>query len=134
MGAGTIADIFEPYERGRAFSYYSCGALIGPAVGPIIGGYLNEGLGWRSNFWFLSILCFCTWLGFVFFLPETWRPSSPPAIIEEKEPTSTTSSTSSTINQDTLDKKKRRFINPIGALKLFLYPNIALTIAFVGVL
>lgn len=132
MGAGTIADIFEPHERGRAFSYYTCGALIGPAVGPIIGGYLNEGLGWRSNFWFLSIFCFCTWLGFVFFLPETWRPSIPPPV-EEKETKSSNSSTSSTINQEIVEKKKR-FINPIGALKLFLYPNIALTIGFVGVL
>lgn len=33
MGAGTIADIFEPKERGRAFSYYTCGPLLGPALG-----------------------------------------------------------------------------------------------------
>lgn len=133
MGAGTIADIFEPHERGRGFAYYTCGVLIGPAIGPIIGGYLNQGLGWRSNFWFLSIFSFCTWLGFVFFLPETWRPSPPP-VIEEKQPASSSSSTSSTINQETVEKKTRRFINPIGALKLLLYPNIALTVAFVGVL
>jgi len=33
MGAGTIADIFEPHERGRAFAFYTCGPLLGPAIG-----------------------------------------------------------------------------------------------------
>lgn len=33
MGAGTIADIFKPQERGRAFAYYSCGSLLGPTLG-----------------------------------------------------------------------------------------------------
>ena len=30
MGAGTISDIYEPHERGRAFAYYVMGALLGP--------------------------------------------------------------------------------------------------------
>jgi hypothetical protein len=29
MGAGTIADIFEPQERGRAFALYTTGPLLG---------------------------------------------------------------------------------------------------------
>jgi MFS family permease len=162
MGAGTIADIFEPHERGRAFAYYTCGPLLGPAIGPIIGGYLNQGLGWRSNFWFLSIFCFLTWLGIVFFLPETWRasPSVPPATVDplkdhhEKKPSVTGSSSSSSsttstkqdenieiqakedmeIKQQQKKKKARRAVNPIGALRLLKFPNIALAVTFVGVL
>lgn len=135
MGAGTIADIFEPHERGRAFAFYTCGPLLGPALGPIIGGYLNQGLGWRSNFWFLSIFCFITWLGIIFFLPETWRPTQP-VINQEKISTSSSSSTTSTFNQETIEKpeKRSRLVNPIGALKLLYYPNIALAVTFVGVL
>ncbi|KAI9269650.1 major facilitator superfamily domain-containing protein [Helicostylum pulchrum] len=141
MGAGTIADIFEPGERGRAFAYYTCGPLLGPALGPIIGGYLNEGLGWRSNFWFLAIFCFMTWLGIVFFLPETWRApiTSDSDITLHEKPASLDSS--STLNQDTVSvkkpppvEKKKKIVNPIGALKLFLFPNIALAVSFVGVL
>jgi hypothetical protein len=33
LGAGTISDIYEPHERGRAFSWYTCGPLLGPALG-----------------------------------------------------------------------------------------------------
>ncbi|KAK4514636.1 ATPase [Mucor velutinosus] len=149
MGAGTIADIFEPHERGRAFAFYTCGPLLGPAIGPIIGGYLNQGLGWRSTFWFLSIFVFLTWLGIVFFLPETWRaspPAAPVAAIIEK-PISPTSSNmehpeehldkdieAQKPKEQEAAKKKTRFVNPIGALRLLRYPNIALAVTFVGIL
>lgn len=153
MGAGTISDIFESHERGRAFAYYTCGPLLGPALGPIIGGYLNQGLGWRSNFWFLAIFCFMTWLGILFFLPETWRPAATatpvtPSDITLNEKTAVAASintTTSTLNLETssnttksslsdLMKKKSRFVNPIGALNLLRYPNISLAVTFVGVL
>lgn len=153
MGAGTISDIFESHERGRAFAYYTCGPLLGPALGPIIGGYLNQGLGWRSNFWFLAIFCFMTWLGILFFLPETWRPAATatpvtPSDITLNEKTAVAASidtTTATLNLETssnttksslsdLMKKKSRFVNPIGALNLLRYPNISLAVTFVGVL
>ncbi|KAI8369847.1 major facilitator superfamily domain-containing protein [Choanephora cucurbitarum] len=121
MGAGTIADIFEPHERGRAFAYYTCGPLLGPAIGPIVGGYLNQGLGWRSIFWFLSIVILFLWLAIVLVLPETWRASVDKNANQDLE------------NQDP-EKKKRAFVNPIGALKLFMFPNIALTVSFTGML
>lgn len=37
MGAGTLSDVFEAHERGNAFAWYTCGPLLGPALGPIIG-------------------------------------------------------------------------------------------------
>ncbi|KAI8369662.1 major facilitator superfamily domain-containing protein [Blakeslea trispora] len=120
MGAGTIADIFEPHERGRAFAYYTCGPLLGPAIGPIIGGYLNQGFGWQSNFWFLSIVIFILWIAIILILPETWRAS-----IDKN--------TNQNIESQEPEKKKRTLVNPIGALKLFLYPNIALTISFTSI-
>lgn len=59
-GAGVIADISEPHERGMLFAYFNLGALLGPTVGPVIGGALAQGLGWRAIFWFLVIIaCIC---------------------------------------------------------------------------
>ena len=52
VGAGTIADIWEVKERGRAMGIFYLGPLCGPLLAPIIGGALNEGLGWRSVQWF----------------------------------------------------------------------------------
>lgn len=55
LGAGSIADLFVPEERGAAMSIYSMGPLMGPVVGPIAGGYLAEAAGWRWIFWVISI-------------------------------------------------------------------------------
>lgn len=95
---GTISDCWEVTERGAAFSFLFVGQFFGPLVGkvtttsnvysnniftclllqfiiigPIIGGGLTTGLGWRSTFWFCvayGLFLFC----FLFvFLPETYR-------------------------------------------------------------
>jgi MFS family permease len=99
---------------------------------------LNQGLGWRSNFYFLAIFGFLTWLGIVFGLPETWRASP---LMTEKAPAKDTSSQkeaqvefSEDIETQSVQKKKRKFVNPIAALRLLLFPNIALAVTFVGVL
>jgi multidrug resistance protein len=55
LGAGSIADLFVPEERGAAMSIYSMGPLMGPVVGPIAGGYLAEAAGWRWIFWAISM-------------------------------------------------------------------------------
>lgn len=55
LGAGSIADLFVPEERGAAMSIYSMGPLMGPVVGPIAGGYLAEAAGWRWIFWVISM-------------------------------------------------------------------------------
>lgn len=39
VGAGTIADIWEVKERGRAMGIFYLGPLCGPLLSPIIGGY-----------------------------------------------------------------------------------------------
>ncbi|KAI8093062.1 major facilitator superfamily domain-containing protein [Halteromyces radiatus] len=73
IGAGTIADITTPEERGSYQGWYSLGFTLGPAIGPAMGGLISRYLGWRCIFWSLSISCMLHWLLLVFFLPETLR-------------------------------------------------------------
>lgn len=73
VGAGTIADVWEPKERGRAIGIFYLGPLCGPLLAPIIGGALNQALGWRSIQWFLVVLGSCILLFLIFYLPETLR-------------------------------------------------------------
>ena len=77
VGAGTIADIWEVKERGRAMGIFYLGPLCGPLFAPILGGVLAEELGWRSTQWFLVIYGSMTLLVLVFVLPETLLPRSP---------------------------------------------------------
>ncbi|KZT53351.1 MFS general substrate transporter [Calocera cornea HHB12733] len=72
IGAGTLADIFEPRERGSMMGVYYAAGLLGPSLGPLLGGALTSGLGWRSTFWFLVIFAGCTLVLFIFF-KDTFR-------------------------------------------------------------
>jgi predicted MFS family arabinose efflux permease len=49
------------------------GALTAPALGPTIGGLLTHFLGWRSVFWFLTIISGSYLIVFIVFMPETSR-------------------------------------------------------------
>ncbi|KAK2753048.1 hypothetical protein FQN55_005008 [Onygenales sp. PD_40] len=71
IGAGTIADIWEPRERGRAMGIFYLGPLCGPLLAPIIGGAISQPWGWRSTQWFLTIYGGVTLLMIIFALPET---------------------------------------------------------------
>ncbi|KAI0768871.1 MFS general substrate transporter [Irpex lacteus] len=72
IGAATLADIYEPHERGTMMGIYYCAPLIGPALGPILGGALTQGFDWRATFWFLSIVIGSVLFVFVFF-KDTFR-------------------------------------------------------------
>ena len=70
----VVADITTSAERGQYIGFVTLSAILGPSLGPLIGGALTDSLGWRSIFWFLTI-CAGVYLALiVVFLPETCRP------------------------------------------------------------
>ncbi|XWW92096.1 hypothetical protein V2A60_000018 [Cordyceps javanica] len=79
VGAGTIADIWEPRERGMAMSMFYLGPLLGPLFAPIIGGALSQAFGWQSTMWFLAIYGGVIVVMLTLLLPETLaRTAAPP--------------------------------------------------------
>jgi len=50
VGMAIIAELFEPEERGKALGVWGTGIMIGPAIGPTLGGYLTDAFSWRSIF------------------------------------------------------------------------------------
>jgi MFS family permease len=50
-----ISDYFPSERRATALSVYSAGLYVGILVGFLMGGYLNEQLGWRTAFFVLGI-------------------------------------------------------------------------------
>ncbi|MBC7542718.1 MAG: MFS transporter [Candidatus Sericytochromatia bacterium] len=59
LGAGAmfpstmaiVGEIFSPAERGRASAYFGPVFLVGGLLGPVIGGFIVDGLGWRWVFY-----------------------------------------------------------------------------------
>ncbi|KAI4717454.1 MFS general substrate transporter [Aureobasidium sp. EXF-10727] len=71
---GSINDIVVEEYRALAFSIWSIGPLNGPVVGPIIGGFTYQYLGWRWTNWLVMILAGVAF-GFVAVVKETYGPS-----------------------------------------------------------
>ncbi|KAH6634906.1 major facilitator superfamily domain-containing protein [Chaetomium sp. MPI-SDFR-AT-0129] len=74
IGSGTIADLMPKEERGRAVSVWSVGTILGPMVGPIIGGYVSEVAGWKWVFWGVAIVIALATIAAFFILRETYPP------------------------------------------------------------
>ncbi|TVY16897.1 Itaconate transport protein [Lachnellula arida] len=73
LGYGVVADISSSAERGKYMGILGAGTMMGPAIGPVIGGILTQFLGWRSVFWFLVIIAGCFLVPFALTVPETGR-------------------------------------------------------------
>lgn len=44
---GVVADIWPVRQRGNAMVVLSAAPFFGPALGPIVGGFISESYGWR---------------------------------------------------------------------------------------
>ncbi|KAI9740842.1 MAG: hypothetical protein M1818_004447 [Claussenomyces sp. TS43310] len=145
VGAGTVADIWEVEERGRAIGIFYLGPLMGPLLAPIIGGVLAEFLGWRSTQWFLVIYGAILIVLLTFCLPETLA-SSKPAIVPPTLPSHETKSslqpklTRTSTPQSVQVKAKsyisvlnRCFFEPLAVLYYLRFPAVALTVYYASI-
>jgi len=71
LGSSVIGDIFRPVERGTALGWFLSGTLIGPALGPFIGGITVTYRSWRYLFWIQTALGGWATVLVLFLLPET---------------------------------------------------------------
>lgn len=49
-GMAMISEVFPPEEKGKAIGIWGVGVILGPTIGPTLGGYLTKTFGWRSIF------------------------------------------------------------------------------------
>lgn len=110
VGATVIGDIYRPVERGTAYGWFLSGTLIGPALGPFIGGIIVTYASWRNIFWLQTALAGFSAIGIIILVPETIhrRRSDDLAGLGRKEKA----------------KKLWSWINPWRVVVLFRYPNI----------
>src|ERR1700733_6807568 len=73
IGTGTLADLYEPAERGSKIGLYYAAPLLGLSLGPILGGSLTQGFNWRAVFWFLVIFAGLNFFSFLVFFNDTFR-------------------------------------------------------------
>ncbi|KAJ4340247.1 hypothetical protein N0V95_007541 [Ascochyta clinopodiicola] len=74
IGGGVLSDCFHAEQRGKAISIYSLAPLLGPAIGPIAGGFISENTTWRWCFYATTIFTAVVQCFGVAFLQETYAP------------------------------------------------------------
>ena len=73
-----LLDIYPPEKHGFAFALWGMGIMIGPILGPIVGGYLTECYSWRWVFYVNVPFGILAFLGLLFFLKESVLDKSKP--------------------------------------------------------
>ncbi|KAK7403159.1 Synaptic vesicle transporter SVOP [Neonectria punicea] len=72
---GTLADLWRNEERGVPMAAFSAAPFIGPAIGPLVGGFLSDAAGWRWLYWIQLIMAGVVWVLITFTVPETYTPT-----------------------------------------------------------
>ncbi|KAG9318304.1 major facilitator superfamily domain-containing protein [Chiua virens] len=73
IAAATLADIYEPHERGTKMGIYYAAPLLGTSAGPFLGGIFAQAFGWRAVFWFALIAGGVVLVSLVIFFKDSFR-------------------------------------------------------------
>lgn len=139
VGAGTIADVWESFERGRAMGYFYLGPLCGPLLAPIVGGVIAETLGWRATQWALAIYGILIWILIFFALPETLKAKkdliaqAAHEANESSRPPLTRASTRESVqrkSKEYIRVLRMMFIDPLAVLAYLRFPLVILCVYY----
>ncbi|KAH6611798.1 major facilitator superfamily domain-containing protein [Boeremia exigua] len=72
---GVISDMFDASERGLALSLFAAAPFLGPVLGPIVSGFINQNLGWRWVQGVMAAFNGAVWISGTLLIPETYAPT-----------------------------------------------------------
>ena len=71
LSQSTMMDIYPMEQRGQAMAIWGMGVMVGPILGPTLGGYLTEMYNWRYVFYINLPFGILATLGLLFFMPRS---------------------------------------------------------------
>src|SRR3954454_18619897 len=75
LSQAVLLDSWPKEKHGSAMALWGIGVMVGPILGPTIGGYLTEYQSWRSAFYINVPVGILALLGMLAFMPQTERSS-----------------------------------------------------------
>lgn len=76
LSQSILLDIYTPEERGSAMALFGVSVMVGPVLGPVIGGWLTENISWRWVFYINLPLGILALVGVSIFVSETRSSAS----------------------------------------------------------
>src|ERR1700752_4515038 len=73
LSQSVLIDINPPERRGSAMALFGIAVMVGPVLGPVLGGWLTENYTWRWVFYINLPIGVLAFLGITTFLPETQK-------------------------------------------------------------
>ncbi|KAH8704752.1 major facilitator superfamily domain-containing protein [Talaromyces proteolyticus] len=74
VAGGTVGDMFNRHELAAPMMLYTASPFLGPEIGPLVGGFINQYTTWRWTFYTLLIWAGVQLAILFFFVPETYHP------------------------------------------------------------
>jgi len=74
VAGGTVGDLFDKSELSLPMMVYTASPFVGPEVGPILGGFINQYADWRWTFYVAIIWAAFEFFMILVFVPETYHP------------------------------------------------------------
>ena len=69
----VVLDMYPPHKQGQAMAWWGIGVMVGPILGPTLGGYLTDAYNWRWVFFINVPLGAIALFGMATFLPNSIR-------------------------------------------------------------
>jgi MFS transporter, DHA2 family, multidrug resistance protein len=71
IAQSILLDIYTPEERGSAMALFGVSVMVGPVLGPVIGGWLTDNFSWRWVFYINVPIGAVAFAGISLFMRET---------------------------------------------------------------
>ncbi len=71
LSQSVLLDVYPKERQGFAMAMWGIAVMVGPVLGPVLGGWLTENYTWRWVFYINLPIGALTFLGIITFLPET---------------------------------------------------------------
>lgn len=71
LSQGILLDIYNERERGSAMAIYGVSVMVGPVLGPMLGGWLTDNLSWRWVFFINLPIGMIALAGMIKYVRET---------------------------------------------------------------
>ncbi|MFA6022043.1 MAG: DHA2 family efflux MFS transporter permease subunit [Rhodospirillales bacterium] len=78
LSQSVLLDTYPREKHGSAMALWGVGVMVGPILGPTLGGYLTEFYNWRWVFYINLPIGLLAFAGILVFVPETQRDSKRP--------------------------------------------------------